>query len=79
MRSGVMGNDRVKMVPMFLTSATRWVVVPSAHTGKERGGRGRVRGGDELGVSLRSCTCLWETSVDKTKWIDRGIVGSGAD
>lgn len=43
MRSGVMGNDRVKMVPMFLTSATRWVVVPSAHTGKERGGRGRVR------------------------------------
>lgn len=41
-RSKVMGNDRVKMVPLFLTSATRWVVVPSAHISKERGGRGWV-------------------------------------
>lgn len=74
-----MGSDRVKMVPMFLTSAGRGVVVPSAHIGRGRGGKAGSTGGDELSVSLLRCMCLWETSADKTKWIDSGIVGSGAN
>lgn len=52
--------NRNKMVPMFLTQAAGWVVVPSTQRDTERWSRGWGQGA-ELCVALLGPACPWDT------------------